>query len=98
MSDEGHKYPRAQNKEIPFSEDLRLSQPNYEDCCFSGCDAMSCGRLRLKCDGTRTETTFRLSAKRTTPLKSAKGGGLFPSTTGSRGVWISGQRLYTYDL
>jgi hypothetical protein len=76
MSDEGHKYPRAQNKEIPFSEDLRLSQPNYEDCCFSGCDAMSCGRLRLKCDGTRTETTFRLSAKRTTPLKSAKGGGV----------------------
>jgi len=31
---------------------------------------MSC-RLRLKCDGTRAETRFRLSAKRTSPFKSA---------------------------
>ena len=31
-------------------------------------------RLRLKCDGTRAETTFRLSAKRTSPFKSAGGG------------------------
>jgi len=31
------------------------------------------GRLRLKCDGTRAETTFRLSAKRTSPFKSAAG-------------------------
>ena len=30
-------------------------------------------RLRLKCDGTRAETTFRLSAKRTSPFKSAGG-------------------------
>jgi hypothetical protein len=28
------------------------------------------GRLRLKCDGTRAETRFRLSAKRTSPFKS----------------------------
>jgi hypothetical protein len=28
-------------------------------------------RLRLKCDGTRAETRFRLSAKRTIPFKSA---------------------------
>jgi len=28
-------------------------------------------RLRLKCDGTRAETTFRLSVKWTSPLKSA---------------------------
>jgi len=27
--------------------------------------------LRLKCDGTRAETIFRLSAKRTSPFKSA---------------------------
>ena len=33
------------------------------------------GRLRLKCDGTRTETRFRLSAKRTCPFKSVAGGG-----------------------
>jgi len=29
------------------------------------------GRLRLKCDSTRTETRFRLSAKRTSPFKLA---------------------------
>jgi hypothetical protein len=46
------------------------------------------GRLRLKCDGTRAETRFRLSAKRTSPLKSA--GSSVQSTTGSRGVGISG--------
>ena len=45
-------------------------------------------RLRLKCDGTRAETRFCLSAKRTSPFKSA--GGLVQSTTGSRGVRISG--------
>jgi hypothetical protein len=32
------------------------------------------GRLRLKCDGTRAETRFRLSAKRTNLFKSAWGG------------------------
>jgi hypothetical protein len=46
------------------------------------------GRLRLKCDVTRAETSFRLSAKRTSPLKSA--GASVQSTTGSRGVRISG--------
>jgi hypothetical protein len=46
------------------------------------------GRLRLKCDGTRPETRFRLSAKRTSPFKSA--GASVQSTTGSRGVHISG--------
>ena len=29
------------------------------------------GRLRLKCDGTRSETRFRLSSKRTSPFESA---------------------------
>jgi len=42
----------------------------------------------LKCDGTRAETRFRLSAKQTCPFKSA--GALVQSTTGSRGVRISG--------
>ena len=46
------------------------------------------GRLRLKCDGTRAETRFRLSAKWTIPFKSA--GASVQSTTGSRGVRISG--------
>jgi hypothetical protein len=45
-------------------------------------------RLRFKCDGTHAETRFRLSAKRTSPLKSA--GTSVQSTTGSRGVPISG--------
>ena len=43
---------------------------------------------QLKCDGTRAEPTFRLSAKRTSPFKSA--GASVQSTTGSRGVSISG--------
>ena len=45
-------------------------------------------RLRLKCDGARAETRFRLSAKRTSPFKSAGASG--QSTTGNRGVRISG--------
>jgi len=46
------------------------------------------GRLRLKCDGTRAETRFRLSVKWTSPFKSA--GTSVQSATGSRGVRISG--------
>jgi hypothetical protein len=45
-------------------------------------------RVRLKYDGTCAETRFGLSAKRTSPFKSA-GASVF-STTGSRGVRISG--------
>ena len=45
-------------------------------------------RLSLKCDGTRAETRFRLSAKRTSLIKSA--GASVQSTTGSRGVRTSG--------
>jgi hypothetical protein len=46
------------------------------------------GRLPLKSDGTRAETRFRLSARRTIPFKSA--GASVQSSTGSRGVRISG--------
>jgi hypothetical protein len=46
------------------------------------------GRPRLKCDGTRAETRFRLSAKKTSSFKSA--GASVQSTTGSRGMHISG--------
>jgi hypothetical protein len=46
------------------------------------------GRLRLKCDGTLTETRFRFSAKRTSPFKSM--GASVQSTTGNGGVRISG--------
>ena len=47
--------------------------------------------MRLKCDGTRAETRFRLSAKRTSPFKSA--GASVQSNTGSRGVRISGSNV-----
>jgi len=43
---------------------------------------------QLKCDGTHAETRFRLSAKGTSPFKYA--GASVQSTTGSRGVRISG--------
>ena len=46
------------------------------------------GRLRSKCDSTRAKTRFRLSAKRTSPFKLAETS--VQSTTGSRGVRISG--------
>jgi len=43
-------------------------------------------RGQVKCDGTRAETIFRLSAKRTSPFKPA--GASVQLTTGSRGVRI----------
>ena len=46
------------------------------------------GRLRLKCDGTRAETRFCLSGKRTSPFKPV--GTSVQSPTGSRGVRDSG--------
>ena len=49
---------------------------------------MERGRLRLKCDGTHAEPRVRLSAKRTRPFKLAEAS--MQSTTGSRGVRISG--------
>ena len=55
---------------------------------FQRCCAEWVGRLRLKCNGTRAKTRFRLSAKRTNPFKSA--GASVQLTTGSRGVRISG--------
>ena len=42
----------------------------------------------MKCDGTRTETRFRLSAKRTSSFKSAEAS--VQSTSSSRSVRISG--------
>ena len=51
-----------------------------------------CSRLRLKCDGTRAETRFRLSTKRASPFKSA--GASVQSTTGRWAVHISLQGLY----
>jgi hypothetical protein len=47
-----------------------------------------CVRLRLKCDGTRAETRFCLSAKGMSTFKLA--GASVQSTTGSRRVCIGG--------
>jgi len=44
----------------------------------------------LKCDGTSAETRFRLSAKRTSPFKSAGGDVSSVDYWSSRGVRISG--------
>jgi hypothetical protein len=60
---------------------ILLMPPSY-------CRVCICGRGQLKCDGTRAETRFRLSAKRTSPFKSA--GASVQSTIVSRGVRISG--------
>jgi hypothetical protein len=49
------------------------------------------GRGQLICVGTRAETRFRLSAKRTSPFKSA--GASVQSTTDSRVVRISGSNV-----
>ena len=46
------------------------------------------GRFQLKCDDTREETRFSLSAKQTIPYISVVAS--VQSTTGSRGVPISG--------
>jgi len=49
--------------------------------------ALTFSRARAEPDGTRAETTFRLSPKRTSPFKST--GEKVQSTVGSRGVRIS---------
>ena len=61
--------------------------PNHLHPCFR-IMFLGDGRLLLKRDGTRAGTRFRLSAIRTSPFKSA--GASVQSTTGSRGVRISG--------
>jgi len=75
---------------------FRISK-RYATCTWSinaQTHACTFSRLCLKCDGTRTETRFRLSAKRTSPFKSA--GASVQSTAGSRGVRISGSNaVYT---
>jgi len=49
------------------------------------------GSGQLKCDGTHAGTRFRLSEKRTSPFKSAVVS--VQSTTGSRGVRMSGSNV-----
>jgi hypothetical protein len=58
----------------------------------TGHTPINASRLRLKCDGTRAETRFRLSAKRTSQFKSA--GASVQSTAGRRAVLTSLLVLY----
>jgi len=64
------KLPRTQN----FGHSLCASTLVYSQKIKYGSSPVRCydGRLRLKCDGTRAENRFRLSAKRTSPFKSAR--------------------------
>jgi hypothetical protein len=64
------------------------TQPAKYTRCITLSSNLSGCRLRLKCDGICAETRFRLSEKRTSPFISA--GTSVQSTTGSRGVRISG--------
>jgi hypothetical protein len=73
----------------PFVEDLYMSCPFVADLYMSWpFEENFTRRLRSKCDGTRAETRFLPSTKRTSPFKSA--GASVQSTSGSRGVRISG--------
>jgi len=72
---------------------IQTAQPGHE----MHADSYPLGRGMLKCDGTRAQTRFRLSGKRTSPFKSA--GASVQSATGSRGVRISGSNAgYTMFL
>ena len=71
-------------------EDPRVSAPRMASRVKYTVRSVQC-RLRLKSDGTRAENRFRLSAKRTSPFKPV--GASVQSTTGSRGVRISGSNV-----
>jgi len=76
-TDPGIRSPCKNSKKVPLHmKHLLLLYSDYS------------GRSQLKCDGARAETRFRLSAKRTSPFKSA--GASVQSTTGSRVLRISG--------
>jgi len=76
-------------KELSFTQYSFILQDHYFiwPPTFVTSSLLAYRRLRLKRDGTRAETRFRPSAKRTNPFKSA--GASIQSTTGSRGVRIS---------
>jgi hypothetical protein len=77
--------PSAKGVHVGLTHTLGVEDVGYCPCSGS-CTRIV--RMLLKCDGTRAETRFRLSKKRTSPFKSA--GASVQSTTGSRGVRISG--------
>ena len=89
----GHskQYNTAHALCMPHNENYRHTLGICNTYCFFTATAVARTRLgvrlRLKRDGTRAETRFRLSPKRTSPFKSA--GVSVQSTAGSRDVRIS---------
>jgi hypothetical protein len=87
---------RSESVPIPTTLSRPLPETEYlENVVHHGCNhmqgvsfvAFTLVILRLKCDGTRAETRFRLSAKQTSPFKSVWAS--VQSSTGSRVVRIS---------
>jgi len=79
---------KVQVKQSLYRRGEELRVPGSWGSQISKYSAHEGGRGQLKCDGIRAKTRFRLSVKRTSPFKSA--GASVQSTTGSRGVCISG--------
>ena len=63
---------RTLGKETDFTIEAERAVSEV-DCVWNVMAHCQWGRLRLKCDGKRAETRFRLSAKRTSPFKSPWG-------------------------
>jgi hypothetical protein len=87
--------PPSRTRSFKLSPCFRFSRQKCVGTSFlSHASYLSCsthppaGRLRLKCDGTRAETRFHLSAKRTSLFKST--GASVQSTTDSQVVRSSG--------
>jgi hypothetical protein len=76
---------RKRISRLPFVDDSRLNNGTVTLQC--AINRLICSTGQLKCNGTRAETIFHLSAKRTSPFKST--GASVQSTTGSWCVQIS---------
>jgi len=91
VSDQHHLLDDTSHRLLRHQALSRIERiQNFHGMAYTGCfrSLRTNGRARLKLDGTRAETRFGLSAKRTSPFKLA--GVSVQSTTGSRRVRISG--------
>ena len=76
------------DSECPSFPDIGLHRSLWAGSWVARVKVTAVGIARSKRDGTRAETRYGLSAKRTSPFKST--GASVQSTTRSRGVRISG--------
>jgi hypothetical protein len=88
--DSGREQPKTGENGVDSYSMRQINVRSCADITSSGYTSVfsDASRPRLKCDGTRAETRFRLSAKRTNPFKLA--GASVQSTTGGQGVRIRG--------